>query len=91
MTVRCAQCGTVLPATNASIAAAMGWPHSDPGAVEAEAPKDLDPRTVIDDRVRHLLDTEGDQFKARMYQQLNLGGMTEQKAHAILRKLGLTQ
>lgn len=51
----------------------------------------IDPRTVIDDRVTHLLNTEGEQFKARMWQQLSIRGMNDGRAHSILRKLGLTQ
>lgn len=49
----------------------------------------VDPRTAIDDEVNTLLATRGEQFKARMYQQLNLRGMTCQHANDILVRLGL--
>lgn len=78
MTVRCAGCGSPLPATNASIAAAMGWPHSDPGAVEAEAPKD--PRTAAEDRCRTFWESCTDFEKATLRWLASVNGWTDQRA-----------
>ncbi len=67
-----------------------GWPTNATTTADTDDAPPVDPRTVIDDEVDALLNSRNEQFRARMWQQLNVRyRMDHNTAHAILTKLGL--